>query len=1557
MIDYDTMECRECNFTNPENARFCSNCGTALRQRCPNCQVENAAGVRYCMYCGHNLRTNTPLDENRHTRLAAAVPARLMEKVRSAAHLAGERRTVTVVFMDIVNYSQLVQQIGDEAGRTLTTEVFDRLAPVIYRYEGTVARLIGDSMIAFFGAPVAHEDDPVRAAWAALECIQKANHLAEDIRRQYNIQFSIRACLNTGPVVIGALGEDLRYTYTDPSGLVNLAVRLKFVSQPGQVLLSENTHRFISGLFETTELGTIEVTVPTHAQVPAPKNEQGPVRVFALVKPRNQVTEAPEQQRFRSPLVGRETELTTLLQLTRTVQAGLGRAVLIVGDPGLGKTRLLREWKARLLIKETRWAESPSLGLSPEPGPSNGFAAAVQWYEGHCYSYIQERAYQLLNDLLRNILGVSIIAPEHEVRQGLLSLCKRLFGEQYTETYASLAHLMLVKLDEVQQTTLQSLSVDDPQALQNQYALSLQRLLVGLAGLSPLVIVLENIHWADPASATLLSRLFSLVYNEPILFCMAARPVRESTGWRLAETARETLGSSLTMLTLSTLKPEDNLKLVHHLLGSETAPESIRQSILRHAEGNPLYTEEIIRMFVDQEVIREKNGKWISGTANRLVRIPDNLQGLLQARIDRLPEDVKYTLKVASVIGRRFTVRVVARIMGMENDRAALIRNLNALEAAGLLRVFEVEPELMYIHQHILVREAAYTSILDEDRRRLHAITGEILEETYQNRLQDVAPRLAGHFREGGDVVRACKYYRMAGETAMASFANIEAEGYFRSGLALANAEPNNLENRATLLIALGRALSRQSNYEEAIQHWLQAIELYKQLGDLDNMARQYAHVARNASHLNDYPLCLRYCQEGLQAVNSLTESHGLAALLHETARAYHFNGYPKEARELCEKSLEMAGRLNAVDIQADALATYGILPNLEPEQALASLEKAVELAESAGLLRIAARAHHNLGAMLRSIQNDQMNPSPDIAQTARLHFLRTAELNRQRGAVAEELLSMASVADIALASGDLKEVEQLLPQLRKLSQAIDHSSSENTPPLSQASSRKSAGLQVDVIESQLLSLKGQWYEALRLKRACRMEARRRGDLQTLAAVNTGLGLTLLELSHWEKLEAWDEAENALREAIRIGKLGLGSLRSTEYLLALVQAARGSLDEASQITNGQANHMGQVIIGSKAIATGPKANAPVTEAMRLWASANIALKQQRWKEASDLYEASASIYLLAGMRWFWARVLLDWSQMYITHTLFIPNAPTTLPKAQELLQQAQRAFAEIGAQHYMGLATRLLEELSAETIAQALAYQQDSQELAAAGRIQETLLPSEAPILPGWQFAVDLHPARVTSGDFYDFIPLSGNRLGIVIADVADKGAGAALFMALTRTLIRTYAIEYPDSPERVLSAASRRILSDTNSSLFVTMFYGILDPQRGSLMYCNAGHNPPYLYRTAQLQPEPLVRTGVPLGLFEEATWEKANVQFNPGDLLVLYSDGIPDALNEQNILFGEDRLQGAIRKLRTQSSPTGQFAQAILNGILNALHAFAGPIPFNDDTTLMVMYRDPIS
>ncbi|MFN2219560.1 MAG: SpoIIE family protein phosphatase [Anaerolineae bacterium] len=843
----------------------------------------------------------------------------------------------------------------------------------------------------------------------------------------------------------------------------------------------------------------------------------------------------------------------------------------------------------------------------------------------------------------------------------------------------------------------------------------------------------------------------------------------------------------------------------------------------------------------------------------------------------------------------------------------SVISELSRLESAGLIRLVQYEPELEYLFRHALVQDAAYGTLLTADRKQLHHAVGEAVESLYADRLDELSAMLARHFEQAGDQGRALGYYTRAGEGALASYANMEAESLFRSALAL----PNPPAVRMGLLSQLGEALYGQSRFDEATSTWREAIEICHTLDDKDGIARLYSRSARAAWYADDTPGGLRLCEVGLAAVEGAAESVDQALLIHEAARAYLFNGHDKEAMALCQKALEMAERLGAVDVQADTLTTIGILPDQPADSALAALHKAVELAEDAGLLQIAFRAYHNLGVMTGTWEGDLYK--------TREYFAHAAEISHKRGNLSEELLSRISIVGHTLNLGEFAVAEARIAELQAMAAALPDP--------------ETSLLEIRTSQAGLLTLKGHWTEALDIVRESVRKSRRRGNLQMLSETSDQLANLQIELDRLGKLEgkpreaALAEAEAALRESSDARVAGGHEEVGVVCLLSTLQARRGQIQEARRLlTEAQ-----------EQAATHPT---PWAELSLKGAAKELAETEGRWADALAFSEAIASFQAKLGRRWHWARILMDWAAIHARL-----GEPTDLQRAQALLREARNAFAEMGATGYADEADKRLEALRVEIQNRLLAQGKALGELAVAGKIQAGLLPEKVPTIAGWQLAAALEPARETSGDFYDFIPLPGNRLGLVVADVADKGAGAALYMALSRTLIRTYATRYPDQPELALGSANQRILTETHTGMFVTLFYAVLNTETGSLLYCNAGHIPPLLL-TAEGNAT-LGRTGLPLGILEDAVWETGSADLARGDALLLYTDGVTEAQARDGVPFGQDRLLGAVQASPAAGGVAHADAEKLRDAVLAAVHRFVGDAPQFDDVTLMVISR----
>jgi class 3 adenylate cyclase len=591
--------------------------------------------ARFCMTCGQPLGGANEVDGARQARISANVPAPLIEKMRSAK-LTGERKPVTALFADVVGSTTLAESMDPEDWTQIINEAFDLMSQAVFRYEGTIAQLQGDAMLAFFGAPVAHEDDPERAVRAALDMVAATDQFARELKRSQGIDFQIRAGINSGPVIVGNVGSDLRYEYTALGDAMNVAARVQSSAQPGTVVVTANTKRFIGGVFDFEDLGAKEF-----------KGKSEPVQVYRVLGLR--VAPGPrrglESVGLSSPLVGRRDELGRLTSLYQVVRAGRGRIGVIIGEPGIGKSRLLAELRA-------------AIATGDEP----------RWIEGRCVSYGRTVPYHLVLDGIRSLLKLPLAASDSETRTALhQALAELLPADEAADVEPPLASLLALPLTPTEGDLLQV----DPDRLQGRYVAAVHRLLRTLAGRGPLVVVCEDIHWADPASVDVLLKLLPLLTPLPVLVLFVGRAETDAPGWRLVSHAQATYGDALTEVRLQPLTEADSRTLVANLLEIESLPEAVRTNILARAEGNPFFVEEVIRMFIEHGAIVRSGDRWMANEKVTAVHIPETLHSLLLARIDQLPDEAKRSLRVASVIGRQFPVRVLEHVLATPGEGAA----------------------------------------------------------------------------------------------------------------------------------------------------------------------------------------------------------------------------------------------------------------------------------------------------------------------------------------------------------------------------------------------------------------------------------------------------------------------------------------------------------------------------------------------------------------------------------------------------------------------------------------------------------------------------------------------------------------------------------------------------------------------------------------------------------------------------------------------------------------------------------------------------------------------
>jgi len=741
-----------------------------------------------------------------------------------APALAGERKLVTVMFADVSGFTTLAETMDPEVVRDLMNGCFERLVPVVERYGGTVDKFIGDEIMALFGAPVAHENDPERALRAALDMVEA---LAA-FNAQRSVDLDLHFGINTGLVVAGGIGTRERQQYSVMGDPVNVASRLEEVSERGEILVGPDTYRLTAPLFEFERLGPVQV-----------KGKAEPVPAFRLLASRA----VPGRMRgiagLESPVVGREAELAALQGAVERLQAGTGGIVTIVGEAGLGKSRLVAELRSRVLGTPLQLGVDLSSDFpprTPDLTRRTGDAGrrtldsgrrTLNWLEGRCLSYGTTIAYLLWLDVLRGLLGATVEETPVAVRDVLRARVQALCPERFAEVYPYLGRLMSLPLDAQDEAGVRDLGGEE---LKVATFRAIEILLDCAARPCPLVIVCEDLHWADPTSIELLEQLLSLAGRTPVLFLCIFRPERERGCWRIKEIAAQRYPHRHTGLGLDPLSPAASEALLGNLLRVEGLPQRLKDRILGHAEGNPFYAEEIVRSLMESGAVAqdETTGRWHAARDVEDIAIPDTLQGILMARVDRLEEETKRVLQLAAVVGRIFLRRVLEAIAREERD---LDRHLLTLQQEQMIRERAQVPELEYIFKHHLTQDAAYNSLLKKERRATHRLVAQALERLFPDRVEEQVGLLAHHWERAGEPGKATEYLLRAGDRARLAYANQEAIDYYRRALAFLR-EGEEYERAARTLIKLGLTYHASFEFRKARETYEEGFALWRRVGE-----------------------------------------------------------------------------------------------------------------------------------------------------------------------------------------------------------------------------------------------------------------------------------------------------------------------------------------------------------------------------------------------------------------------------------------------------------------------------------------------------------------------------------------------------------------------------------------------------------------------------------------------------------------------------------------------------------------------------------------------------
>ena len=707
------MQCPQCHYDAPGDAAFCPECGSKLTLLCAGCQTANAPDHKFCKRCGQPLATPAarPSGRSSFPSPQSYTPRYLAEKILTSRDaLQGERKEVTVLFCDVVESSRLAERLDPEAMHQIMDQALRSMAEAIHRYEGTVNQFLGDGLMALFGAPVALEDHALRAVMAALMIQETINAYNEQLQSERDVELRLRLGLNTGLVVVGRIGDDLRMDYTAIGDTTNVAARLQSLAEPGTILIGEPTQRLVEGYIRSAAQGPVQV-----------KGRIEPVQVYEVTgRRRGRSRLEVSIERGLTPLVGRERELNLLHNLLTRVKAGRGQVVGLVGEPGIGKSRLLYEFRK---------------ALEEEP---------IIWLEGHCVAHGQNTPYLPLLEILRTNFqiedGDTSLQLREKLRRGIRQLNTSLEG-----LLPYLGELFGLPFED------ELLAQLHPHIKQWKTFEALRALALAGSQLRPHVLVIEDLHWLDKTSEEYLTFLIESLAGTPVLLLTTYRP-----GYAVRWAAK----TYYTQIALDRLPRQEVGELLQALLGEDPQLDPLKRLLTERTEGNPFFLEESVRMLAESQVLAGERGSYRLMKALQTIRVPATVQAVLAARIDRLPAEDKHLLQTAAVIGKQISLTLLQTVADQPED--ALRQGLAHLQAAEFVYDMGLFPDVQYAFTHALTHEVAYGSLLQERRRALHASIIEAIETLYTDRLAEWRDRLAYHVVRGEVWSKAPSYFQLS---------------------------------------------------------------------------------------------------------------------------------------------------------------------------------------------------------------------------------------------------------------------------------------------------------------------------------------------------------------------------------------------------------------------------------------------------------------------------------------------------------------------------------------------------------------------------------------------------------------------------------------------------------------------------------------------------------------------------------------------------------------------------------------------------------------------------
>jgi class 3 adenylate cyclase len=813
---------------------------------------------KFCGECGHDLKAPEETSTLDYSKPRSYTPKFLADKILTTrSSIEGERKLVTVLFADVANYTSISEKLDPEEVHQIMDGCFKILMDVIHKYEGTINQFTGDGVMALFGAPVAHEDHAQRACYAALSIQKALEHYEEKIKKNYRADFRMRIGLNSGPVIVGSIGDDLRMDYTAVGETTNLASRIENMAAAGTSLVSGYTHKLARDFFEFKSLGKAEV-----------KGKEGPQEIFELLKAgevdsRIGASVAKGLTRF----VGRKNSMAALNKAYDKAHSGSGQVVGVVGEAGVGKSRLILEFKNRL---------------------SKG---KFTYLEGRCLQYGGTMVYLPIRDILRTYFEIKEGDPEvlikKKMKEKILQLDEKLQG-------------VLPSFHELFSLTVEDDAYQKLEAMQKKEKTfeALRDLFVRESQNKPIIYVVEDLHWIDKTSDEFLSYLIEWLARTNILLILLYRP---------EYTHRWGSKSYYSQIGLTQLTSQSSAELIRAVLYDCEIEAELETLILDRSAGTPLFIEELTHSLLENGSIQREDNQCFLAIAPKDIQVPDTIQGIIAARMDRLEDNLKHTMQVASVVGRDFAFRILQTITGMREELKSYLLNLQGLEFIYEKSLF---PELEYVFKHALTQEVAYNSLLKKKRTEIHEKIGKAIEQIYPERLEEFYEMLAYHYSKSENSNKAYQYLKLSGNKATKNYSNWEALGFYKVAIHVLSKMPETEENKreqVEVRLSMAGPMLYLNWPEGSFENIREGERLSKDLGDEKSLAYlQTLAGVYYAWKKGDLLLGIKYCEDSYRESEKINNIGLMASAGGYLCLLYWWAGE-------CRKSVSVASKIIAL--------------------------------------------------------------------------------------------------------------------------------------------------------------------------------------------------------------------------------------------------------------------------------------------------------------------------------------------------------------------------------------------------------------------------------------------------------------------------------------------------------------------------------------------------------------------------------------------------------------------------------------------------------------------